>query len=46
MAQVVGSRHPMLMDAAEQIFGAGGKRIRPALVFLAGKATAKLSGIE
>lgn len=42
---VVGARHPILMSAAEQIFGAGGKRMRPALVFLVSYATAQLSGL-
>ncbi|CAN1335516.1 Solanesyl diphosphate synthase 1, chloroplastic [Linum perenne] len=32
------------MSAAEQIFGAGGKRMRPALVFLVSRATAQMSG--
>jgi all-trans-nonaprenyl-diphosphate synthase len=38
---VVGDRHPMLMAAAQQIFGAGGKKIRPMLVFLVARATTK-----
>ncbi|GFH31255.1 uncharacterized protein HaLaN_30259 [Haematococcus lacustris] len=37
---IVGNRHPMLMAAAEQIFGAGGKKLRPVLVFLVARATA------
>eukprot|EP00850_Spirogloea_muscicola_P005902 SM000027S09683 [mRNA] locus=s27:774363:776257:+ [translate_table: standard] len=32
------------MQAAEQIFGAGGKRLRPALVLLVARATADLCG--
>eukprot|EP00898_Chlorokybus_atmophyticus_P001032 jgi/Chlat1/192/Chrsp1S03258 len=43
---VVGNRHPVLMQAAEQIFKAGGKRIRPALVFLASRATSELAGLS
>jgi hypothetical protein len=43
---VVGDRHPMLVAAAEQIFGAGGKRLRPALVFLVARATAELMGLR
>lgn len=42
LKNVVGKRHPMLMAAAEQIFGAGGKRLRPAIVFLVSKATQQL----
>lgn len=42
---VVGSENPLLMAAAEQIFSAGGKRMRPALVLLASRATAQLSGL-
>lgn len=34
------------MSAAEQIFGAGGKRMRPALVFLVSRATAQLAGLK
>lgn len=43
---IVGSENPMLMAAAEQIFSAGGKRMRPALVLLAARATAQLAGLE
>lgn len=46
LKMVVGSRHPMLMAAAENIFGAGGKRMRPALVFLVSQATAQLANID
>jgi hypothetical protein len=42
LKNVVGQRHPMLMAAAEQIFGAGGKRLRPAIVFLVSYATQQL----
>jgi all-trans-nonaprenyl-diphosphate synthase len=41
---VVGDRHPMLVAAADQIFAAGGKRLRPALVFLVARATSQLMG--
>ena len=44
--QIVGSENPLLMAAAEQIFSAGGKRMRPALVLLASKATAELAGLK
>eukprot|EP00899_Mesostigma_viride_P023598 jgi/Mesvir1/4422/Mv11916-RA.1 len=46
LKSVVGSRHPMLMAAAEQIFGAGGKRMRPAIVFLVSRATASFMGLK
>jgi all-trans-nonaprenyl-diphosphate synthase len=36
---LVGARHPILFAAAEHLFGAGGKRIRPAIVLLLAKAT-------
>jgi all-trans-nonaprenyl-diphosphate synthase len=39
LTNVVGDRHPMLMAAAQQIFGAGGKKLRPMLVFLVARAT-------
>jgi all-trans-nonaprenyl-diphosphate synthase len=35
-----------LISAAEQIFGAGGKRMRPGLVFLVSHATAELAGLK
>ena len=41
LLNVVGNRHPMLMAAAQQIFGAGGKKLRPMLVFLVARATTK-----
>ena len=37
----IGERHPLLLAAAEQIFGAGGKRLRPLLVLLIARATAE-----
>ncbi|KAH7439565.1 hypothetical protein KP509_04G067100 [Ceratopteris richardii] len=42
----VGSENPLLMAAAEQIFSAGGKRMRPALVLLVSRATAQLAGLK
>jgi hypothetical protein len=44
LTSVVGERHPMLMAAAQQIFGAGGKKLRPMLVFLVSRATCKHTG--
>lgn len=46
LRNAVGRRHPMLMSAADQIFGAGGKRLRPMIVFLVGKATCAAASIE
>nr|CAB3464341.1 unnamed protein product [Digitaria exilis] len=39
-------QNPVLVSAAEQIFGAGGKRLRPALVFLVSRATAELAALS
>ncbi|WP_138496899.1 solanesyl diphosphate synthase [Nostoc sp. PA-18-2419] len=39
LKQLVGNRHPILFAAAEYLFGAGGKRIRPAIVLLISRAT-------
>jgi all-trans-nonaprenyl-diphosphate synthase len=36
---LVGTRHPILSAAAEHLFGAGGKRLRPAIVLLVSRAT-------
>ncbi|NEP56183.1 MAG: solanesyl diphosphate synthase [Symploca sp. SIO2G7] len=36
---LVGARHPILYAAAEHLFGAGGKRVRPAVVLLISQAT-------
>eukprot|EP00249_Psilotum_nudum_P015134 c25181_g1_i2 orf=712-2028(+) len=44
--RVVGADNPLLMTAAEQIFKAGGKRMRPALVLLVSRATAEIAGLE
>ncbi|GLU17754.1 hypothetical protein SLE2022_341100 [Rubroshorea leprosula] len=46
LQSIVGAENPLLMSAAEQIFGAGGKRMRPALVFLVSRATAELVGMK
>lgn len=46
LKSIVGDRHPMLMAAAEQIFGAGGKKLRPMIVFLVARATAHMAGLE
>lgn len=39
LKKLVGARHPILYAAAEHLFGAGGKRIRPAIVLLVSRAT-------
>lgn len=39
LKNLVGARHPILYAAAEHLFGAGGKRLRPAIVFLIARAT-------
>ncbi len=39
LKQLVGNRHPILKAAAEHLFSAGGKRIRPAIVLLISRAT-------
>lgn len=41
-----GAESPVMRCAAEQIFGAGGKRVRPALVFLVSRATAEIAGLK
>lgn len=46
LLSIVGAENPVLMSAAEQIFGAGGKRMRPALVFLVSRATAEIVGLK
>ncbi|NJN75117.1 MAG: solanesyl diphosphate synthase [Synechococcaceae cyanobacterium RL_1_2] len=40
LTQLVGAGHPILSAAAEHLFGAGGKRIRPVIVFLVSRGTA------
>jgi all-trans-nonaprenyl-diphosphate synthase len=39
LKSLVGARHELLEAAAEHLFEAGGKRIRPAIVFLVARAT-------
>lgn len=39
LIQLVGTRHPKLYAAAQHLFGAGGKRLRPAIVLLVSRAT-------
>ncbi|MGQ4646005.1 solanesyl diphosphate synthase [Lyngbya aestuarii] len=39
LKKLVGARHPILYAAAEHLFGAGGKRVRPAIVLLVARAT-------
>ncbi len=39
LKKLVGARHPILYAAAEHLFGAGGKRVRPAIVLLIARAT-------
>jgi len=46
LRDIVGRKNPLLLAAADQIFGAGGKRLRPVLVFLVARATAQLEGLE
>ncbi|KAL0906511.1 hypothetical protein M5K25_025009 [Dendrobium thyrsiflorum] len=46
LKSIIGAENPVLASAAEQIFGAGGKRLRPALVFLASRATAEIAGLK
>lgn len=46
LKNVVGQRSPLLHAAADQIFQAGGKRLRPAIVFLVARATIPLTGLR
>ncbi|NJN73844.1 MAG: solanesyl diphosphate synthase [Limnothrix sp. RL_2_0] len=39
LTNLIGARHPILGVAAEHLFAAGGKRVRPAIVLLAARAT-------
>jgi all-trans-nonaprenyl-diphosphate synthase len=45
LKSLVGTRHPILSAAAEHLFGAGGKRMRPAIVLLVSRATATADDI-
>ena len=46
LLNVVGERHPLLLAAADQIFSAGGKRLRPLIVFLVARATYPITGLR
>lgn len=39
LTRLISARHPILGAAAEHLFAAGGKRVRPAIVLLASRAT-------
>ncbi|UBF25923.1 solanesyl diphosphate synthase [Kovacikia minuta CCNUW1] len=39
LKSLIGARHPVLYAAAEHLFGAKGKRVRPAIVLLVSRAT-------
>ncbi len=41
LGTMTGPRHPVLYAAADHLFQAGGKRIRPSIILLIGKATSK-----
>ncbi|WP_421659334.1 solanesyl diphosphate synthase [Leptothermofonsia sp. ETS-13] len=41
LKKLIGARHPVLYAAAEHLFGAKGKRVRPAIVLLVSRATMK-----
>ncbi len=45
LKKLVGARHPILYAAAEHLFGAGGKRLRPAVVLLISRATLPDQGV-
>lgn len=45
LKQLIGARHPILYAAAEHLFGAKGKRVRPAIVLLVARATMPNQGI-
>lgn len=42
---LVGRRHPLLRAAADQIFSAGGKRLRPLIVLLVSSAALRTVGL-
>eukprot|EP00887_Chlorella_sp_A99_P007306 scaffold2.g7306.t1 len=46
LLNVVGERHPMMRAAADQIFSAGGKRLRPLIALLVARATCPLTGLS
>lgn len=41
LGKMAGPKHPVLYAAADHLFKAGGKRIRPSIILLIGKATSK-----
>nr|YP_009397863.1 prenyl transferase [Sonderella linearis]ARW67049.1 prenyl transferase [Sonderella linearis] len=41
LQKMIVAKHPILYAAAEKLFNAGGKRIRPAIIFLVSKVTTK-----
>ncbi len=41
LKNLIGARHPILYAAADHLFGAKGKRVRPAIVILVSRATMK-----
>jgi all-trans-nonaprenyl-diphosphate synthase len=45
LTALVGASNPRLIQVAKQIFGAGGKRLRPVIVFLVARATAVASDL-
>ncbi|AOX01631.1 solanesyl diphosphate synthase [Moorena producens PAL-8-15-08-1] len=45
LKNLIGASHPILYAAAEHLFGAGGKRLRPAIVLLVSRATITNSNI-
>lgn len=45
LKKMVGAKNPVLYAAAEHLFYAGGKRIRPAIVLLVAEATSKKANI-
>ena len=46
LRDIIGRKNPLLLAAADQIFGAGGKRLRPVLVFLVARATKELMNMS
>jgi len=46
LRSIASDRDPALQAAADQIFGAGGKQLRPMIVFLVARATAALAGLR
>lgn len=46
LVQIGEKRHPKLGAATRQIFGGGGKRLRPAIVLLVARATCELAGLR